>query len=162
MKYRSTTVSPHKSISEIEKLIVKYGARSFTKDLDGSRVTSVRFTLDAEAWGVPDLPVVLDVPVETILDRLWDSYSEAWQRQNDRDDYREQAERIAWRQIKDLIEQILLAAETGIASPVVMLFGMVEVTDPVTDERSTVAKLFQQQGLLTPAAGGRLLLGRGR
>lgn len=163
MKYRSTEVPVSRSVSKIERMIVEYGAGQFTKTYDGQSITGISFTLVADRWGIPELPIEISLATDDVLDRIWMSYSVTHRNRQgiEKEQYREHAEKMAWRQMKDLVEQLLLAFETGIMNPVEMFFGYVVVTDPETGQTRGMGELFLEKGLLTPAAGGRLLIGTG-
>lgn len=119
IKYQDTTVDPMASAAQIAALISRYGARSFGQHYaeDGS-LSGVHFVLRVQDAG--DLPVMLRAPSQTIEAILWGGKIPApaasWDKagQAKRIKVHEQALRIAWRHLKDYIEQSLLAVQTGL------------------------------------------------
>lgn len=95
----TTTVDAFKTVSEIEYVLMKHKAKSIMKNYDGESITGLSFLIDT---GVQQIPIRLPVKVEECLKVL-----EKEKRENPRKqikDTREQAERVAWRILKDWVE----------------------------------------------------------
>lgn len=95
----TTTVDAFKTVSEIEYILMKHKAKSIMKNYDGESITGLSFLIDT---GVQQIPIRLPVKVEECLKVL-----EKEKRENPRKqirDTREQAERVAWRILKDWVE----------------------------------------------------------
>lgn len=116
IKYESTSIDAVRTASEIVGLIVKYGGTRTTIEWDGGQPTGISFEIEDRTHR-RTIPVRLEARTERVYQMLvkarpWTSRSRA-----SRTDYegkqREQATRIVWRHLKDLIEQQLLAVEIG-------------------------------------------------
>lgn len=95
----TTTVDAFKTVSEIEYILMKHRARSIMKNYEGEAITGLSFLIDT---GVQQIPVRMPVKVDECLKVL-----KKEKRENPRKqirDTREQAERVAWRILKDWIE----------------------------------------------------------
>lgn len=95
----TTTVDTFKTVSEIEYILVKHKAKSVMKNYEGESITGLSFLIDT---GSQEIPVRLPVKVNECLQVLRKE-----KRQNPRKqikDTREQAERVAWRILKDWVE----------------------------------------------------------
>lgn len=95
----TTTVDAFKTVSEIEYILVKHKAKSIMKNYDGESITGLSFLIDT---GTQQLPVILPVKTDECLKILKREKKENPRKQIK--DTREQAERVAWRILKDWIE----------------------------------------------------------
>lgn len=95
----TTTVESFKTVSEIEYILMKHKAKSIMKNYDGESITGLSFLIDA---GVQKIPVRLPVKVDECLKVLKKEKMENPRKQIK--DTREQAERVAWRILKDWVE----------------------------------------------------------
>ena len=95
----TTTVDAFKTVSEIEYILMKHKARSIMKDYDGERIIGLSFLIDTDVRQVPvRLPVRIDECFEVLKKEKKNS-----PRSNIKAT-REQAERVAWRILKDWVE----------------------------------------------------------
>ena len=95
----TTTIDSFKTVSEIEKILMMHGAKSIMKNYENQCITGLSFLIDT---GVRQIPVRLPVKVDDCLKVL-----KAEKRKSPRKqikDTREQAERVAWRILKDWVE----------------------------------------------------------
>ena len=95
----TTTVDAFKTVSEIEYILMKHKAKSIMKDYDGETITGLSFLIDT---GFQQIPVKLPVKIDECLEVLKNE-----RRQNPKKqikDTRQQAERVAWRILKDWVE----------------------------------------------------------
>ena len=149
IKYQTTTIEPTKSASEIQMLVQRYGGTRCEIQWDyRGRVTGVRFAIRHERFG--EVPVRLAAKVERIAYLLRTKTSVARDRVDD------QAYRIAWRQLRDFVEQALLAVETGLFPLHEAFMASVETEDPETGECITWGDLLERHGSGGP--GGLRLL----
>lgn len=95
----STTVDAYKTVAEIEQMLVKHGAKSIMKSYEGEDVTSLSFLIDT---GNGNIPVKLPVRLDDVLQVLTEQ-KKAYPKANIKAT-REQANRVAWRILKDWIE----------------------------------------------------------
>lgn len=95
----TTTIDAFKTVSEIEYILMKHKAKSIMKNYDGKSITGLSFLIDT---GVQMVPVRLPVKVDDCLQVLIKE-----KRNSPRSNIkatREQAERVAWRILKDWVE----------------------------------------------------------
>ncbi len=95
----TTTVDSFKTVSEIEYILMKHKAKSIMKNYDGESITGLSFLIDT---GVQQIPVKLPVKTDECLKVLKKEKRENPRKQIK--DTREQAERVAWRILKDWVE----------------------------------------------------------
>ena len=136
IKYQTTEIHPQRSVNEIQRLCEKYGARKFSMSWTDGEIESVSFVLSTE-YG--PLPILLRAPMKGILKIFQKN-----QPYGDPERQYKQAQRIAWRHMKDLTEQRLLAAFIGLESPAETFMAQVETEDGSTvGERMTEALELQ-------------------
>lgn len=95
----TTTVDAFKTVSEIEYILMKHKAKSIMKNYDGESITGLSFLIDT---GVQQIPIRLPVKVDECLKVLKKEKRENPRKQIK--DTRDQAERVAWRILKDWVE----------------------------------------------------------
>ena len=95
----TTSIEAFKTVSEIEYILVKHKAKSIMKNYDGESITGLSFLIDT---GRQQIPVRLPVKVDECLKVLKKEKQE--NRTKQIKDTREQAERVAWRILKNWIE----------------------------------------------------------
>lgn len=118
IKYWETKVTAAKSASEVLDLLVRYKAERTTIEWDGAgNPLAVAFAIrDAQAGVIPVRLVARTADVKAAL-RKMGKYPK------DEDHVR----RIAWRHLRDLIEQQLLSVHLGMSSLVETFFANVQV-----------------------------------
>ena len=95
----TTTVDSFKTVSEIEYILMKHKAKSIMKNYEGESITGLSFLIDT---GIQQIPVRLPVKVDECLKVLKKEKKENPRKQIK--DTRDQAERVAWRILKDWVE----------------------------------------------------------
>lgn len=95
----TTTVDSFKTVSEIEYILMKHKAKSIMKNYEGESITGLSFLIDS---GIQQIPVRLPVKVDECLKVLKKEKKENPRKQIK--DTRDQAERVAWRILKDWVE----------------------------------------------------------
>ena len=93
----TTTVDSFKTVSEIEYILVKHNAKSIMKNYDGESITGLSFLIDT---GVQQIPVRLPVKVDECFEVLKQEKKKGTKNIKAT---REQAERVAWRILKDWV-----------------------------------------------------------
>ena len=93
----TTTVDSYKTVSEIEHILVKHNAKSIMKNYDGESITGLSFLIDT---GVQQIPVRLPVKIDDCFEVL---IREKKKGTKNIKATREQAERVAWRILKDWV-----------------------------------------------------------
>lgn len=94
----TTTVDSFKTVSEIEYILMKHNAKSIMKNYDGESITGLSFLIDT---GFQQVPVRLPVKVYECLKVL---QKEKQRGTKNIKATKEQAERVAWRILKDWVE----------------------------------------------------------
>lgn len=94
----TTTIDAFKTVSEIEYILMKHKAKSIMKDFNGNSITGLSFLIDT---GYNQVPIKMPVKVEECLAVLKKEKKNGTRTIKDTKD---QAERVAWRILKDWIE----------------------------------------------------------
>lgn len=95
----TTQIDAFKTVSEIEYVLMKHKAKSIMKNYEGESITGLSFLIDTGRQQVPvRLPVKIDECLEVLKREKKNS-----PRSNIKAT-REQAERVAWRILKDWVE----------------------------------------------------------
>ena len=97
----TTKVDIFTTIGQIQGILVKHGAKRIVQDYWGERVTALCFVIDTP---IGEQAVRLPANVKAVQDTL--------QKQKVKVDYA-QAERVAWRIIKDWVEAQMAILESG-------------------------------------------------
>lgn len=95
----TTTIEAFKTVSEIEYILMKHQAKSIMKNYEGESIISLSFLIDT---GYAQIPIKLPAKVDECLKVL-----QKEKKRNPRKQIkatREQAERVAWRILKDWVE----------------------------------------------------------
>lgn len=117
IRYHTTAVPPERSLTEVVALLREYGALRFEQLWDDDGHTyAVRFNVP-----VPEAETFMPVVLRPKLDELAAALLE---RHRIRDP--EQVARVAWRQLKGILEGILMAADTGMFTAPQLCLGMAE------------------------------------
>lgn len=141
------------SVRQIQDLVRKYGGRRFEQLWsEGGRITGIRFALNDPEIG--ELPVSLPAKTEGVERILLESNYLVSRPDLEREArISRQAERIAWRHIKDLTEQLLVAVHLDLKTAVGAFLEGVETVDPITGETTTFGELFERRAEVTEAGG---------
>ena len=106
----TTTIDPLKTQSEIERILVKHNAKSIMKNYDGEYVTSMSFLIDN---GINQVPVKMPVKAAECL-RVLEKEKAAGGKNIKAT--RVQAERVAWRILKDWLEAQMALLDVNMVS----------------------------------------------
>lgn len=104
----TTTVEAYKTVSEIEQMLVKHGAKSIMKQFDDGMITSLSFLINT---GVNDIPIKLPIRVDDVLQVLIEQkkmHPKAGIKAT-----KDQANRVAWRILKNWIEVQMALLDIG-------------------------------------------------
>lgn len=93
----TTTIDAFKTVSEIEYILMKHKAKSIMKEYDNDTITGLSFLIDT---GRQQIPIRLPVKIDECLEVL----KQEKKRKSSVKATREQAERVAWRILKDWVE----------------------------------------------------------
>ena len=93
----TTTIEAYKTVSEIENILVKHKATSIMKNYNSEAIESLSFLVDV---GYNQIPIKMPAKVDECLKVLQNE-----KKKNSKvKATREQAERVAWRILKDWVE----------------------------------------------------------
>lgn len=160
LKYETTTVDASQSAMQLSALVQRYGGTRFELRWDDGILTGVRFAIAHPALG--EIPVRLQARIREVETRL--RKARPWHRRMRRTpaqyerEMAEQAYRIAWRHLKDLCEQLLVATDLGVIEIHEGFLWAVEAEDPVTGQVTTFGDLLAQHTKAIGAGGALRLL----
>jgi hypothetical protein len=135
----TTQIDAFKTVSEIEYILMKHKAKSIMKEFQGESITGLSFLIDT---GYSQIPIKLPVKVDECLAVL---KKEKKKGAKSIKDTREQAERVAWRILKDWIEAQMALLD-------IEMVRMEEIFMPYIVDgqgRTLFEKLEEKQFLLT-------------
>ena len=135
----TTTVDSYKTVSEIEYILMKHKAKSIMKNYEGESIVSLQFLIDT---GYAQIPIRMPAKIDECL-KVLQREKKSSPKKNIKATY-EQAERVAWRILKDWTEaqMALLDIEMAKAEEIFMPY-IIDRTGKTLFE-----KLEKQQFLL--------------
>jgi hypothetical protein len=110
----STDVPVQKSVGEITSMLITAGARSISTNYNSGKIESLSFVMP---FGSGQIPYLLPVRIEPVFQKLngrrekWGQFSRSAMAAKDR----EQAERVAWRQLYWWLKAQLAMIDLGMA-----------------------------------------------
>lgn len=137
----TTTIDSFKTVSEIEYILMKHKAKSIMKNYDGESITGLSFLIDT---GVQEIPVRLPVRVDECLKVLKKEKMENPRKQIK--DTREQAERVAWRILKDWVEAQMALLDIEMVRFEEIFLPYIETTNGQTIYERLEEKQFLLEG----------------
>lgn len=137
----STTVDAYKTVAEIEQMLVRHGAKSIMKSFEGEDVTSLSFLIDT---GNGNVPVKLPVRLDDVLQVLTEQ-KKAHPKANIKAT-REQANRVAWRILKDWIEVQMALLDMKMVKFEEIFLSYIETADGKTIYEKLEEKQFLLNG----------------
>ncbi|WP_029503959.1 hypothetical protein [Lachnoclostridium phytofermentans] len=135
----TTQIDAFKTVSEIEYILMKHKAKSIMKEFQGDSIIGLSFLIDT---GYSQVPIKLPVKVNECLTVL---KKEKRNGSKNVKDTREQAERVAWRILKDWVESQMALLD-------IEMVKMEEIFMPyIVDQQGETLyqKLEKKQFLLT-------------
>lgn len=133
----TTTVDSFKTVSEIEYILMKHKAKSIMKNYDGESITGLSFLIDT---GFQQVPVRLPVKVDECLKVL---QKEKQRETKNIKATKEQAERVAWRILKDWVEAQMALLDIEMVSFEEIFLPYIE-----TQNGQTVYEVLEQKHFL--------------
>lgn len=104
LKNYTSEISADTTVARIERLLVSAGADGIQKLYDNGQLTSLAFKIQFEP-GQPPLAIKLPANVEACQETMWRNYQkESIRGKKNREDFREQAVRTAWKLMQDWCE----------------------------------------------------------
>lgn len=116
LKNYTSEVPAANSLASIEALLVRFGATRIARQYRAQTIVAMQFELPLESK-----PVMVKLPanVEIVLETLWTNYVAGLRgsAKREKEDFRPQAERTAWKLVRDWVEVQLSMAQTSQAAP---------------------------------------------
>lgn len=137
----TTTIDAFKTVSEIEYILMKHKAKSIMKNYDGESITGLSFLIDT---GAQQIPVRLPVKVEECLEVL-----KREKKNSPRSNIKatkEQAERVAWRILKDWIEAQMALLDIEMVQLQEIFLPYIEIPNGQTIYQALEKKQFLLEG----------------
>ncbi len=137
----TTTVDAFKTVSEIEYILMKHKAKSIMKNYDGESITGLSFLIDT---GTQQIPVRLPVKVEECLEVL-----KREKKNSPRSNIKatkEQAERVAWRILKDWVEAQMALLDIEMVELQEIFLPYIEIPNGQTIYQALEKKQFLLEG----------------
>lgn len=127
----TTSIPASRSIAEIQEMLISFGATSIVMDAPDKRVNALRFIFPLD--GKP-IPFSLPVDISKTASVLWVEYHNKTPKgKKTKDEMRDDAERIAWRILRDWVHA-QLSILTIEAAVFIDVFAGYLVTDMATCE----------------------------
>ncbi len=137
----TTTVDSFKTVSEIEYILIKHKAKSVMKNYEGESIIGLSFLIDT---GFQQIPVKLPVKIDECLMVLKKEKKENPRKQIK--DTREQAERVAWRILKDWVEAQMALMDIEMVKFEEIFFPYIETGNGQTVYERLEEKQFLLEG----------------
>lgn len=137
----TTTIDAFKTVSEIEYILMKHKAKSIMKNIEGESITGLSFLIDT---GFEQIPVRLPVKVDECYEVLLKQ-----KKNNPRSNIkatREQAERVAWRILKDWVEAQMALLDIQMVKFEEIFLPYIEMQDGKTIYEKLEEKHFLLEG----------------
>lgn len=157
-----TTVPVARSVSQIQALVQRFGAAEFSVRYDPKTGEAVAVGFVVRDPHVSDgtlLPVSLAAPTDVIYAAILKGKRRGYDK-TVQATARQQAARVAWRNLHDFVRASLIGVQTGIMSLGEAFMASLVVTLP-NGETRRFGEAVAHGGILHPSAGNRLLLGPG-
>jgi hypothetical protein len=139
----TTKIDSLQSASEIEVMLIRHGAKSILKECDSGKILALSFMVSTQAGDLPFRMPVNVQPVHEILKRQKAKGSKL-------DASPEQAERVAWRILKDWTEAQMAIVETEMMRMEEVFFA--RIYNPITG-KTLFEAVKPQQFLLEKGTG---------
>ncbi len=135
----TTTVPAQRTIEQIQRLLVKHGAKAIMTEYDNNReITGLAFRVNSAHGELPiRLPVKVEA-VEAILYRDWDEGR--MERKYTREGH---ARRVAWRIMKDWLEVQMALIETEMVTMAEVFLSYVQVGEGISVYKALSDRRFQ-------------------
>lgn len=104
----STTIPAYKTVAEVEYMLMQHGATAVMKTFEDGRISGLTFGI---AVSGRQIPVKLPIRIEAVLEAMKREKKQHPQKKMKLT--MEQAEMVAWRQIRDWIEAQMQMIELG-------------------------------------------------
>ncbi|HNB58716.1 MAG TPA: hypothetical protein PK308_00285 [Phycisphaerales bacterium] len=163
IKSATTSTPVGNSKAELERLLTRYGCKSFAVQHDyAANLSTVTFVVpDSLEKGAADIPIQLDVNARAVYDAMfgqptrWTSNGRVFDPKLYREKELAQAERVAWRQVLLWVDAALSAAAAGVQPISEAFFAQTLIRDPKT---GGMTRIVDQVNQLAPGGSWKALL----
>lgn len=132
----TTTVDAFKTVSEIEYILMKHSSKSIMKNFEDDHIVGLSFLIDV---GNQQIPVRLPVKIDECLEILKKEKANGTKNIKAT---REQAERVAWRILKDWIEAQMALLDIHMVQLQEIFLPYIELPDGNTIYQTLEQKQF--------------------
>lgn len=132
VKNITSTIKPEKTIAELERILVKFGAKAILKEYTGEQVTAISFYLESPTGA--KIPFKLPMKVgkaRAVVERAVDE-KKLPLRFREEPDRTEKAMIVGWRIIKDVCHSHLSYTEIEFADPIELFLPF--IWNPITEQ----------------------------
>lgn len=144
----TTSISVDKTIGELQQYLIDAGAQGIMTEIRNKRIEALTFQLLINGHPVP---FMLPVRTEQMFLALQRERSPRTRERMEEQD-RQQADRIAWRQILRWVQAQLALIETGMVQPAEVFLPYIRLATGETWYQSIAAKQFKALPHLKPEA----------
>ena len=136
----TTTIPAYKTVAEVEYMLMQHGATAVMKQFDDGRITALAFCVNVNGR---QIPIKLPVRVPEVLEAL--RRDKKAHPQKKIVCTMEQAEKVAWRQIRDWVEVQMQMIELE-------QMTMIQIFMPCIQDRhgQTMYERLESNGYLLP------------
>lgn len=165
IKSATTSTPVVNSKAELEKLLTRYGCKSFAVQQDyANNLATVTFVVpDTLDKGARDIPVQLDVSARQVYDAMygqptkWGGNGRVFDPKGYHEKEMAQAERVAWRQLILWVDAALSAAAAGVQPISEAFFAQTLIRHP----DGTLTRIVDHVSQLVPGGSWKAMLGPG-
>lgn len=139
----TTTVDSYKTVAEIEYILMKHNAKTVLKNYENESIVGLSFLIDT---GSQQIPVKMPVKIDECLLVLQNEKKKNPKKQIKAT--RDQAERVAWRILKDWLE-----AQMALLDIEMVRFEEIFLPYIETSNGQTVFEIIKEKQFLLEVAG---------
>lgn len=144
----TTNITPEKTVSEINAVLMRYGASAILTELEHGQIEAVSFKHKIGEEFVPFRLPCRWKNIETVLAKRGRVHS--WSAQRRREALALKARRVAWRQILRWVEAQMALVETSMVKVEEVFFPYIQ-----TQSGKTLYEIQEQGKFLALTAGGQ-------
>ncbi len=130
----TTRIAPERTVSEIQRILAKYGASAILVEFEGTQINAVSFQYNADGQRIPFRLPCRWRAVESALRK-------SGRRPRSDDSYEGWARRVAWRQILRWVEAQMALVETSMVKVQEVFFPYIQ-----TRGGKTIYELHAERG----------------
>lgn len=137
LKSYTTSVPAARSIGEIQGLLLEFGATDIALSAEEGRVVGISFAMPFKG---KKIPFRLPANIEKVHEYLWREYQDNTTRgRKKKDDFREDAQNIGWRIVKEWVHAQLSIIKVEMVEAVEVFLGYLMID---MEQKTTLADQF--------------------